>query len=57
MAEMAATEISHVYPMGTRLDPRGRLQVASAPGRGTAIELRLDRDLWVATDPDARKAA
>ncbi|WP_051222226.1 sensor histidine kinase [Conexibacter woesei] len=25
---------------------RGRLQVASAPGRGTAVELRLDRDLW-----------
>jgi two-component system sensor histidine kinase UhpB len=29
---------------------RGRLQVASAPGRGTAVELRLDRDLWVGTD-------
>jgi two-component system sensor histidine kinase UhpB len=36
---------------------RGRLQVASAPGRGTAIELRLDRDLWVASDTDGKAAA
>jgi two-component system sensor histidine kinase UhpB len=27
---------------------RGRLEVQSAPGRGTTVELRLDRDLWVA---------
>jgi two-component system, NarL family, sensor histidine kinase UhpB len=27
---------------------RGRLSVTSAPGRGTVVELRLDRDLWVA---------
>jgi two-component system sensor histidine kinase UhpB len=27
---------------------RGRVQVASAPGRGTIVELRLDRDLWTA---------
>jgi two-component system sensor histidine kinase UhpB len=27
---------------------RGRLAVTSAPGRGTVVELRLDRDLWVA---------
>lgn len=26
---------------------RGRVRVASQPGRGTAVELRLDRDLWV----------
>jgi two-component system, NarL family, sensor histidine kinase UhpB len=26
---------------------RGRLQVHSVPGRGTTVELRLDRDLWV----------
>jgi two-component system sensor histidine kinase UhpB len=26
---------------------RGRVQVSSTPGRGTAVELRLDRDLWV----------
>jgi two-component system, NarL family, sensor histidine kinase UhpB len=32
---------------------RGRVQVASAPGRGTAIELRLDRDLWVGGDAKA----
>jgi two-component system sensor histidine kinase UhpB len=25
---------------------RGRLNVSSAPGRGTTIELHLDRDLW-----------
>jgi two-component system sensor histidine kinase UhpB len=25
---------------------RGRVQVASGPGRGTVVELRLDRDLW-----------
>lgn len=36
---------------------RGRLQIASAPGRGTSVELRLDRDLWVAADGDAEKAA
>jgi two-component system sensor histidine kinase UhpB len=29
---------------------RGRVQVASSPGRGTAIELRLDRDLWLAAE-------
>jgi two-component system sensor histidine kinase UhpB len=33
---------------------RGRVQVTSAPGRGTAIELRLDRDLW--TSPEAQAA-
>jgi two-component system sensor histidine kinase UhpB len=27
---------------------RGRLEVQSTPGRGTVVELRLDRDLWVA---------
>lgn len=27
---------------------RGRLEVQSAPGRGTVVELRLDHDLWVA---------
>jgi two-component system sensor histidine kinase UhpB len=27
---------------------RGRLAVQSTPGRGTVVELRLDRDLWVA---------
>jgi two-component system sensor histidine kinase UhpB len=32
---------------------RGRLQVTSAPGRGTAVELRLDRDLWVASERSA----
>jgi two-component system sensor histidine kinase UhpB len=32
---------------------RGRLQVTSAPGRGTAVELRLDRDLWVASEQAA----
>jgi two-component system sensor histidine kinase UhpB len=32
---------------------RGRLQVASAPGRGTAVELRLDRDLWDASEKAA----
>src|SRR3954465_3392191 len=32
---------------------RGRLQVISAPGRGTAVELRLDRDLWVASEQEA----
>jgi two-component system sensor histidine kinase UhpB len=26
---------------------RGRVQVQSTPGRGTVVELRLDRDLWV----------
>jgi two-component system sensor histidine kinase UhpB len=36
---------------------RGRLQVTSAPGRGTAVELRLDRDLWVATDGERAAAA
>jgi two-component system sensor histidine kinase UhpB len=29
---------------------RGRLQVHSIPGRGTAVELRLDRDLWLAAE-------
>ena len=24
----------------------GRLEIHSTPGRGTAVELRLDRDLW-----------
>jgi two-component system, NarL family, sensor histidine kinase UhpB len=32
---------------------RGRLQIASAPGRGTAVELRLDRDLWVGSEEAA----
>jgi two-component system sensor histidine kinase UhpB len=32
---------------------RGRLQVTSAPGRGTTVELRLDRDLWVASEQAA----
>jgi len=32
---------------------RGRVQVTSAPGRGTAVELRLDRDLWVASETEA----
>ncbi|WCB95620.1 hypothetical protein DSM104299_04369 [Baekduia alba] len=32
---------------------RGRLQVTSAPGRGTAVELRLDRDLWLASEQEA----
>ncbi len=32
---------------------RGRLQVTSAPGRGTTVELRLDRDLWVASEEAA----
>jgi two-component system sensor histidine kinase UhpB len=32
---------------------RGRLQVQSVPGRGTAIELRLDRDLWLAAEAEA----
>lgn len=32
---------------------RGRLTVHSAPGRGTVVDLRLDRDLW----SDAGKAA
>jgi len=32
---------------------RGRLQIASAPGRGTAVELRLDRDLWVGSEQAA----
>jgi two-component system, NarL family, sensor histidine kinase UhpB len=27
---------------------RGRLEVQSTPGRGTVVELRLDRDLWLA---------
>jgi two-component system sensor histidine kinase UhpB len=27
---------------------RGRLEVQSTPGRGTVVELRLDRDLWAA---------
>jgi two-component system sensor histidine kinase UhpB len=27
---------------------RGRLEVQSAPGRGTIVELRLDHDLWAA---------
>jgi nitrate/nitrite-specific signal transduction histidine kinase len=27
---------------------RGRLEVHSTPGRGTVVELRLDRDLWLA---------
>jgi two-component system sensor histidine kinase UhpB len=27
---------------------RGRLEVQSSPGRGTVVELRLDRDLWLA---------
>jgi two-component system sensor histidine kinase UhpB len=27
---------------------RGRLEVQSAPGRGTVVELRLDHDLWLA---------
>jgi two-component system, NarL family, sensor histidine kinase UhpB len=26
---------------------RGRLEVQSAPGRGTVVELRLDHDLWL----------
>ncbi|HMJ35309.1 MAG TPA: sensor histidine kinase [Baekduia sp.] len=29
---------------------RGRLEVHSVPGRGTAVELRLDRDLWLAAE-------
>lgn len=29
---------------------RGRVQVASTPGRGTAVELRLDRDLWTSSE-------
>jgi two-component system sensor histidine kinase UhpB len=29
---------------------RGRLQVHSIPGRGTAVELRLDHDLWLAAE-------
>jgi two-component system sensor histidine kinase UhpB len=29
---------------------RGRLQVHSIKGRGTAVELRLDRDLWLAAE-------
>ena len=32
---------------------RGRVQVTSTPGRGTAVELRLDRDLWVASESEA----
>jgi two-component system sensor histidine kinase UhpB len=32
---------------------RGRLEVHSVPGRGTAVELRLDRDLWVAAEQEA----
>ncbi|HEX5922187.1 MAG TPA: hypothetical protein VFY45_00035, partial [Baekduia sp.] len=32
---------------------RGRVQVTSVPGRGTAVELRLDRDLWVASESEA----
>jgi two-component system sensor histidine kinase UhpB len=27
---------------------RGRVEVQSTPGRGTVVELRLDRDLWLA---------
>jgi two-component system sensor histidine kinase UhpB len=29
---------------------RGRLQIHSVEGRGTAVELRLDRDLWLAAE-------
>jgi two-component system sensor histidine kinase UhpB len=32
---------------------RGRLEVHSTPGRGTAVELRLDRDLWLAAEQEA----
>jgi two-component system sensor histidine kinase UhpB len=32
---------------------RGRLDVTSIPGRGTTVELRLDRDLWSSTEAAA----
>jgi two-component system sensor histidine kinase UhpB len=34
---------------------RGRLEVHSVPGRGTVVELRLDRDLWL--DAEETRAA
>jgi two-component system sensor histidine kinase UhpB len=34
---------------------RGRLEVHSIPGRGTVVELRLDRDLWL--DAEETRAA
>jgi two-component system sensor histidine kinase UhpB len=35
---------------------RGRLEVQSVPGRGTVVELRLDRDLWLAAEEEGRAA-
>ncbi|MFL5820799.1 MAG: diaminopimelate decarboxylase [Solirubrobacteraceae bacterium] len=52
---MAATQLSHVYPMGTRLDERGRLQV----GGCDAIELASEfgTPAYVVAEDDLRARA
>jgi len=55
MAAMAATQVSHVYPMGTQLDARGRLQV----GGCDVIELanEFGTPAYVVAEDDLRARA